>query len=551
VGTLDCIIIGYNDVPFSRLADKHKPLQKYSATYNELKTNSVLVGGERKNYMELLNHVIEQSRGVNPHFNAFELPNLGASYLTSFLHQRDFAVELVNFYNYGRQRLIDLLADSPRAVVITTTYYIEDEPIKEIVEFIREQQPDTRIIVGGPYVHNTCAANDVATQNITFRSIGADIYISDSQGEATLAQVLGCLRKGRDAGLAFIPNLIYWKSDGTMGRTHRVEERNSLDENAVRWKAFAPEFYTPTTYMRTARSCPFQCSFCNYPTMSGEHTLASIDTIRQELRVLVEGGLKYIIFVDDTFNVPLPRFKQLCRMMIEENFNLQWISFFRCSNADDECFDLMKQSGCLGVYLGIESGDQEILNNMTKFAGVKKYHEGLRKLHERGIFTFGSFIAGFPGETERSVMNTLEFIEEAKPTFFNVQLYFHDPIAPIEKKREQFGIQGDHYSWRHSTMSWEEGSEWVEYMLRNITSSIPLTLYGFSLWSIPYLLQNGFSTNQIQSFGRTARKMLIKSLDDVECDYREEEVEMDKIFTSWDPECRMSGPDGSVLMNSV
>jgi p-methyltransferase len=148
-------------------------------------------------------------------------------------------------------------------------------------------------------------------------------------------------------------------------------------------------------------------------------------------------------------------------------------------------------------------------------------------------------------------MNTLEFIEEAKPTFFNVQLYFHDPIAPIEKKREQFGIQGDHYSWRHSTMSWEEGSEWVEYMLRNINSSIPLTLYGFSLWSIPYLLQNGFSTDQIQSFGRTARKMLIKSLDDVECDYREEEVEMAKVFTSWDPERRMSRPDGSVLMNSV
>lgn len=551
MGVLDCVVIGYNDVPFSKLAEKHKPLQKYSATYNELKTNSVLVGGERKNYMELLNHVIEQGHGVNPRFNAFELPNLGGIYLTSFLRRRHFDVELINFYNYGRERLIDVLAEGPRAVAITTTYYVEDEPIKEIVDFIRAHRPETRIIVGGPYVHNTCAANDAATQNIIFRSIGADIYISDSQGEATLAQVLECLRKGRDAGLAFIPNLIYEREDGMMGRTHRVEERNSLDAEAVRWNGFDPDFYTPTTYMRTARSCPFQCSFCNYPAMSGEHTLASIDTIRAELRSLVESGLKYIIFVDDTFNVPLPRFKQLCRMMIEEKFNLQWISFFRCSNADDECFDLMQQSGCLGVYLGIESGDQQILNNMTKFADVKKYHEGIRKLHERGIFTFGSFIAGFPGETEQTVMNTLEFIEEAKPTFFNVQLYFHDPIAPIEKRREQFGIQGDHYSWRHKTMSWEEGSEWVEYMLRNITTSIPLTLYGFSLWSIPYLLQNGLSTDQIKSFGRTARKMLVKSLDDVECDYREEEVEMAEVFSSWSPQRRLVRSAEAAVAKSV
>src|SRR5437763_1270542 len=139
---LDCIVIGYNDVPFSQLADKHKPLQKYSATYNELKTNSVLVGGERKNYMELLNHTITQTHGSDPRFNAFELPNLGAIYLTSYLRRRGFGVELVNFFNYGRGRLRALLAEGPRAVAITTTYYVEDEPVREWVDFIRQHCRD-------------------------------------------------------------------------------------------------------------------------------------------------------------------------------------------------------------------------------------------------------------------------------------------------------------------------------------------------------------------------------------------------------------------------
>ena len=535
---LDCIVIGYNDVPFASMAERHKPFQKYSGTYSDLKANSVLFNGERRNYMEMLNAIMKEIHGVDPKFNAFEVPNLGAVYLTSYLRNRKFSVELINLFNSEKDRLEDLLSLSPRAVAITTTYYIDDEPIKEIIEFIRERQPDTRIILGGPYVYNLCVAHDIATQNILLRSLGADISITDPQGEATLAEVLTCLCSGKDSRLAFVPNLIYRQGKENMGRTQRVEESNSLDENAVNWANFDKSFFAPTTYMRTARSCPFKCAFCNYPAMSGDHTLSNIETVRSELRYLVDSGVKYMIFVDDTFNVPLPRFKKLCRMMIEEKFNLQWISFFRCSNADDECFDLIKESGCLGVYLGIESGDQRILNNMNKFADVNKYREGIRKLHERGILTFGSFFVGYPGETKESVMATIEFIEEQELTFYNAELYFHNPIAPIHLRREEFQIEGSYYKWQHKTMGWEEGSEWVEFMHRRINTSIPLPLYGFSLWSIPYLRQNGFSLEQIKAYARTARKMLVKSFDDVEDNYIEERAEMAAALSGWHPSLR-------------
>lgn len=537
---LDCIVIGYNDVSFNSLAEKHKPFQDYNGTYSELKTNSVLLNGQRKTYMELLNHALTGLHGTDPNLNAFEVPNLGAVYLTSFLRSRNFSVELINFYNYEKDRLADLLMEKPRAVAITTTYYVEEEPIKEIIEFIRERSPETRIILGGPYIRSLCADNRPATQNALLKSIGADLHIVDSQGEATLAKVLECLRTGRDSRLVFVPNLIYQYKDSNWVRTHHVEEHNSLDENAVNWRSFDSRFFTPTSYMRTARSCPFACSFCNYPAMSGDHVTSSVETVRNELRYMVDNGLKYMIFVDDTFNVPLPRFKQLCRMMIEEKFNLGWVSFFRCSNADDECFDLMKESGCLGVYLGIESGDQQILNNMNKSANVQRYRDGIRKLNERGILTFGSFIFGFPGETKQSVMNTIEFVEETQPTFYNVQLYFHDPMAPIHQKREQYGIEGNYYKWRHNTMEWQEAAEWVEYMLKRVDRSILLTLHGFSIWSVPYLLQNGFTVEQIIGFSRTAGKILVKGLGDTEVSYRDEEKELAAMFSTWDPKSRLS-----------
>lgn len=51
--------------------------------------------------------------------------------------------------------------------------------------------------------------------------------------------------------------------------------------------------------------------------------------------------------------------------------------------------------GCIGVYLGIESGDQRILKLMEKFADVRRYREAIRKLRERDILTFASFIVGY------------------------------------------------------------------------------------------------------------------------------------------------------------
>ena len=84
-------------------------------------------------------------------------------------------------------------------------------------------------------------------------------------------------------------------------------------------------------------------------------------------------------------------------------------------------------------------------------------------------------------------------------------------------------------------MTWQEAADWVEYLLRTVTASIPLTLYGFSIWSIPYLLQKGFSIEQILAFGRTAREMLVKSLDDVEVEFQAEETEMATIVDGWPP----------------
>ena len=111
------------------------------------------------------------------------------------------------------------------------------------------------------------------------------------------------------------------------------------------------------------------------------------------------------------------------------------------------------------------------------------------------------------------MQNTLDFINETQPDFYNVQLYFHDVLAPVEQKREEYGIVGSGYSWRHNTMSWQEGVEWKEHFIRGVDKPALLPLYGLSIWALPYLMSEGYTIEQTTTFAKAATGVLKRGLD--------------------------------------
>jgi p-methyltransferase len=505
-------------------------MERYSGAYHEIKTNSIIWQGKRVPYMDVLNHAIDAATGRNPRLSVFEAPLQALCYLGSYLKKQGIDIELVNFFNHEKDRFRSLLAAGPRAVAITTTFYVDNAPIIELIEFVRKYSPKTKVILGGPHVLNLASDHDPDTQKYIFESvIGADIYIIDSQGEATLGQLLRQMRGG--GPLDAVPNLYYRSDDGGFRRTERVVENNDLSENSIDWRLFADGFVSQIAYVRTARSCPYTCSFCNYPTMAGAYVNSSLDAVESELRMLRDKGVTDVVFIDDTFNYPLARFKRLLQMMIANRFTFRWVSFLRCSNVDAEAIDLMRQSGCVGVLLGIESGDQRILQLMNKSAKIDRYRWGIAELNKQGIASFASLICGFPGETAESVNNTISFIEESKPTFYNVQLYYHDERAPIHKRADELGIRGAGYSWSHNSMDWKTAASLAEFMFRSIEGAIPLGLYGFSLWGISYLISRGISIEQIKEFGRLTKPMLLRGLsEDFRVTYPAEEERLVSLF---------------------
>jgi radical SAM PhpK family P-methyltransferase len=513
---LDCVVIGYNETPFAEYETLLRRYGEDSEAYRDLRLSCLEVAGaEKLTYGGLLNHALGLARGDAGRdlFRSGDIPNLAAAYLTHYLRRRGLRAEYVNLFQYEKDLLADYLRAEPLCVAITTTFYVLNLPVSEIVRFVREHSR-VPIVLGGPLVANHCRSYAGAELAAALRDTGADLFVHDGQGEQTLADLVRCLDAG--GSLRSVPNLLYFEDDA-LCINDRVPENNSLDDDAIDWTSFGDRQLGPTIQTRTARSCAFSCSFCNYPTRAGALTLASLASIERELDSIQRlGGVRNVVFIDDTFNVPVNRFKQICRLLIAKRYGFNWFSYFRCSNADLECADLMAESGCKGVFLGIESGSPAILKNMNKAATVEKYARGIQWLRQRGILTFGSFITGFPGETAATVAETVDFIRGERPDYFRSQMWYCEPGTPILRERERYAIAGEGFVWRHQTMDSMEAMEHIERMFLVVRESEWLPQWSFDFWIIPYFLGKGVSLDRFRAFMQGANRLLALDVATVE-----------------------------------
>ncbi|HEX8088579.1 MAG TPA: PhpK family radical SAM P-methyltransferase [Blastocatellia bacterium] len=511
-GQLDCVVIGYNEIPFEKYESFLRNYGEEAEAYRDLKFSFINLNGQKMDYFGLLNHVLNTARPNAPsatpggELKSGDIPNLAAVYLTNFLRKRGQRAEYINLFQYEKEKLAHYLSRDPVCVAITTTFYVVNLPVIEMVEFIRQQNSKVKIVVGGPLISNHARNFKEEDFRAALHDLGADVYVIEGQGELTLWQTIECLKGAGTLGS--VPNIAYFEG-GELHRTRVVPENNSLDENSIDWRLFSNEELGPTIQTRTARSCAFKCAFCNYPTRAGALTLTSLEYLENELDSILElGNVKNLVFIDDTFNVPFPRFKDICRMMIKRKYPFNWFSYFRCSNSDQEAIELMAESGCKGVFLGIESGSPTILENMNKSATIEKYGKGIEMLQKNGIMTFGSFIIGFPGETEDTVQETIDFINASKPDYYRAQMWYCEPGTPIQNQRDKYRISGEGFVWEHATMDSLEAMDHIDRLFLTIDQSLWLPQWSFDFWTIPYLIGKGISLCKFKTFMAEADKML-------------------------------------------
>ncbi len=163
-----------------------------------------------------------------------------------------------------------------------------------------------------------------------------------------------------------------------------------------------------TTPIMTSFGCPFGCNFCSVTAMFGrkyryrspEHIMAEIEAKQP----------RSIFFYDDNFAADRRRLKTLLRMMIAGGRKIPWSAQVRTDVTDDpELLELMRDSGCDRVALGLESVSQETLDGFDKSQSVDDIIHALATLHDYGIKTHGMFVLGADSDTADTIRETARF----------------------------------------------------------------------------------------------------------------------------------------------
>lgn len=188
---------------------------------------------------------------------------------------------------------------------------------------------------------------------------------------------------------------------------------------------------TPFTCVQTSFGCPFQCSFCIAATLGYKYRPA--DDVMEELRYVAGLGVKDIFFTDFTFEARRKNSLELCRRMVEARLDLTWVCSSRASTLDEELIGCMKKAGCHTILLGVESGDEKLLEEYSKGVTKDMLRKAFALCRRHKIRTVGHFIFGLPGETEESARKTIRFAKELDCDIASFNIAIPAPGTPLRE----------------------------------------------------------------------------------------------------------------------
>lgn len=195
-----------------------------------------------------------------------------------------------------------------------------------------------------------------------------------------------------------------------------------------------------TATMFTTRGCPFNCSFCA-KMFNGIRMRGSSSVLREVAHLKTKFGFEAIMFFDDTFTLDKPRLRRICSGM--KRMRMKWRCFIHASTVNPDILKMMKRSGCIEVGLGVESGNNTILKTINKKTDIDEIKYVIKTCHNIGLRVKTFLIAGLPGETFDTLMDTKRFLLETKPDDFDLTVFTPYPGNDIWNNTDKYDIDFD------------------------------------------------------------------------------------------------------------
>jgi hypothetical protein len=193
-------------------------------------------------------------------------------------------------------------------------------------------------------------------------------------------------------------------------------------------------------------------------------------------------------------------------MMIKEDFDFSWSCYARANALTAELIKMMKVAGCEFVYMGIESGSQTILDNMDKRLSREAALNAIKMVNEQGIYSRGSFILGYLGETRQTFLETIDLINQSGLHYYMPYLFTYSRKSLVHEDRDRFGLRGIGHTWEQDTMDSAEASHCMSEMIKMIPRGFnDGQTYIEEIYNL--LLGSGYSSNEIFELFRLKRDL--------------------------------------------
>lgn len=316
--------------------------------------------------------------------------------------------------------------------------------LKEAIPFskkIREEYPEVTIIWGGYF-----AANQY---KVVLESGFVD-YVINGPGDEAFPQLLDAITQNKKEEIPQIRNLILKSEQGVISKTAKAPliEMDQLPRFPYDYlHSFYPiEGYLGKSYLGNATfsyhssfGCPFTCSFCAVvPIYNAKWKGFSAKRVYEDVKKMKDlHGIDSVEFHDNNFFTARKRVVEFAELM--RNENMIWWGEGRIDTIDkysDDDLILMKEAGCKMIFLGAETGNDEVLKQMDKGgtqtgAQIKSF---AARMHKVGIIPEMSFVLGMPADNEekawRQIEEDIAFIKEIKQINPDAEIiiYVYSPV---------------------------------------------------------------------------------------------------------------------------